>query len=110
MPTLFHYTDDQGLSGILASKALWPSLAARTPRDVRFGNGQYLTDIEPGTMSVAQISRALIGHPFQGRRYTHFVEIDVTNLTVVNPRQSVFVVPNDHELDVSQRIVRSGVN
>jgi hypothetical protein len=110
MPTLFHYTDQQGLSGILGSATLRPSLAARSPRDVRHGDGQYLTDIRPGTMNLAQISRALIGHPFQGRRFTHFLEIDVLNLIVVNPRPNVFVIPNDRELDLTNRIIRSGVN
>ncbi len=110
MPTLFHYTDPIGLSGILASKQLWASTIAKNPRDVRYGDGQYLTDIKPGTMTAGQLSRALIGHPFQVRRFTHFVEIDVANLPVINPRLRIFVVPNNDALDLSQRILRSGAN
>src|ERR1700730_4739842 len=105
MPTLFHYTDTNGLSGILDSKQLWASTIAKNPRDVRYGNGQYLTDIKPGIMTSAQLSRALIGHPFQGLRFTHFVEIDVANLAVTKPRSHVFVVTNDDSLDLSQRFV-----
>jgi hypothetical protein len=110
MPSLFHYTDQKGLTGILRSDELWASTIAKNPRDVRYGDGQYLSDVEPGTMTAAQLSRALIGHPFGGRRFTHFVEIDVTGLTVVNPRSHVFVIPGGGPLDLSQRILRNGAN
>jgi hypothetical protein len=95
---------------ILSSKQLWASTVARNPRDVRHGDGQYLTDIEPGTMTGAQLSRALIGHPFQARRFSHFVEIEVGGLSVINPRLHVFVIPGTKPLDVRNRIIRSGAN
>lgn len=110
MPVLYHYTDPAGLRGILASGKLHPSTAATSPRDVRYGDGQYLTDIEPGTMTAAQLSRVLIGHPFQGRRFTHYVAIEVAGLTVIQGRPGVFVIPNDHPLDLTGRVVRSGAN
>jgi hypothetical protein len=47
--TLFHYTDESGLKGILDSGVLRPSLKSVNRRDVRYGNGQYLSDIKPGT-------------------------------------------------------------
>ena len=65
------------------------------PKDVRYGNGQYLSDIAPSTMSCAQLSRCFIGQLFQGQRFTNFVEIDVTGLNVVKGRNGVFVVPNE---------------
>ena len=110
MPTLFHYTSQAGIQGIVSSGVLWASKKATNPRDVRYGDGQYLTDILPSTMNVAQLSRALIGHPFQGRRFTHFVEIEVSGLIINKPRQHVFVIHNSDALDVSQRIVSTGAN
>ena len=106
--TLYHYTNQKGLEGILSSQKLLASLAANNPADVRFGNGQYLSDLEPGTKTPAQLSRALLGQPFQGRRFTHYLEIDVTGLTVVHGRGNIFVIPNDTALDLAGRIVRSG--
>jgi hypothetical protein len=75
---------------------------------VRYGNGQYLSDIEPGKLKLTELSRLFLGILFQGRRFTHFVEVDVTGLEVIPGRSGVFVVPNDGPLDVSQRIVSSG--
>ena len=46
---LYHYTNDKGLKGILSSKQLNPFLKANNPKDARYGNGQYLSDILPGT-------------------------------------------------------------
>jgi len=110
MATLYHYTDQTGLDGILRSNVLPASTTAGHPRDVRYGNGQYLTDIAPGTKTPAQLSRAFFGHPFLGQRCTHYVEIDVSHLHVRLGRQGIHVVPNDQPLDVSRRIVRSGKN
>src|SRR5438876_6508970 len=106
--TLYHYTNQKGLEGILSSQELRASLAANNPADVRFGNGQYLSDLVPGTKTPAQLSRALLGQPFQGRRLTHYVEIDVTGLVVVQGRRNIFVIPNDAPLDLAGRIVRCG--
>jgi HYD1 signature containing ADP-ribosyltransferase len=106
--TLFHYTTQRGLEGILLSQKLLASLAANNPADVRFGNGQYLSNLEPGAKTPAQLSRALLGQPFQGRRFTHYLEIDITGLMVVHGRGNIFVIPNDTALDLVGRIVRSG--
>ena len=70
-----------------------PPTSAGHPRDVRYGDGQYLSDISPGTKTPAQLSRAPFGHPFLGRRGTHYVEIDVTGLNVQRGRPGVFVIP-----------------
>ena len=88
--TLYHYTNEKGLNGILSSQRLLASLAINNPADVRFGNGQYLSDMEPGIKTPAQLSRALLGQPFQGRRFTHYLEIDVTGLVVVQGRGNIF--------------------
>jgi hypothetical protein len=105
---LYHYTDEAGARGITGSGELRPSLRANNPRDVRYGEGQYLSDFAPGTKTPAQLSREFLGQPFQGRRFTHYVEIDVTDLNVVQGRNGVFVVPGNQPLDLTGRIVGSG--
>jgi RHS repeat-associated protein len=106
--SLYHYTNAKGQEGILNSGELRPSTKANNPNDARYGDGQYLTDIEPGSMSNAKLSRAFIGQPFQGRRFTHYVEIDARGLDVRQGRDHVFVVPGDQPLDVSDRIISWG--
>jgi hypothetical protein len=108
--TLFHYTNAEGLAGILESGELRPSLKALNPNDVRYGNGQYLSDIVPGSKTPAQLSREFLGQPFQGRRYTHYIEIDVTGLKVVGGRPGVFVVPGETPLGLAGRIIKHGVH
>ena len=106
--TLYHYTNEAGMNGILDSETLNPSLFSLNPNDVRYGNGQYLSDIVPGTMTPAQLSRAFINNPFQGARYSNYVSIDVSGLNVVQGRPGVFVIPNETPLNLTGRIVGSG--
>lgn len=47
---------------------------------------------------------------FLGARFSHYLEIDVTGLEVIEGRPNVFVVPNSGPLDVSNRIVSWGQN
>jgi RHS repeat-associated protein len=105
---LFHYTTESGLRGILESGGLKPSLKALNPSDARYGSGQYLSDIVPGTKTPAQLSREFLGQPFQGQRFTHFLEIDVSGLNTVQGRPGVFVIPGETPLDLTGRIIRSG--
>ena len=106
--TLYHYTNEAGMNGIVGSGSLNPSLKTLNPNDVRYGNGQYLSDVPPGTMTPAQLSRAFINNPFQGARYTNYVAIDVSGLNVIQGRPGVFVIPNETPLDLTGRIVGSG--
>jgi len=107
--TLYHYTTEKGQKGIIQSCELWPSTKAVNPRDVRYGDGQYLSDIAPGTKTPGQLSRAFLNDPRGWRRFTHRVEIDVTGLSVVEGRPGVFVILNKSNLDLTGRIVGSGV-
>ena len=107
---LFHYTDEAGMKGITESQTLLPSLKSANPKDARYGDGQYLSDIVPGTKSCAQLSRCFLGQPFQGNRFTNYVEIDVSGLNVIKGRDGVFVIPNQGQLDLSGRIVSTGAN
>ncbi|WP_253864971.1 HYD1 signature containing ADP-ribosyltransferase family protein [Prauserella halophila] len=108
--TLYHYTDDAGLKGILDSKRLNPSLRSVNPKDVRYGNGQYVSDIVPGTRTCAQLSRCFLGQPFQGRQFENYVEIDVRGLNVIKGRDGVYVIPGELPLDISRRLTSSGTN
>lgn len=108
--TLFHYTDDEGLEGILRSGELRPSLKANNPKDARYGDGQYVSDIAPGTKTCAQLSRCFIGQPFQGQRFKNYVEIDVSGLNVLAGRDGVFVIPGQSSLNLTGRIVGWGAN
>ncbi|MBI2803882.1 MAG: hypothetical protein HYX68_02745 [Planctomycetes bacterium] len=106
--TLYHYTSAQGCEQIVSSQMLKPSLAASNPRDVRYGDGQYLSDIAPETRTPGQLAYALLHDPRGWRRFTHFVEIDVTGLNATEGRPGVFVIPNTEGLDLTGRIVRFG--
>ena len=84
---------------------LRPSLVSLNPADARYGDGQYFSNAVPGDLSLSQLSRAFLGFPFQGRRFTHFVEVDVSGLAVVHGRDSVFVVLNAEPLNLTGRIL-----
>nr|WP_318580832.1 HYD1 signature containing ADP-ribosyltransferase family protein [Flavobacterium columnare] len=107
--TLYHYTNQKGLNGILESKEIWPSLKANNPKDARFGDGHYLSDIKPGTKSPKELALSFVRVPNQ-HKFTHFVEIDVSGLEIhqgVN-RKDVFIIFGNQNLDISNRIVSSG--
>ncbi|MBV9026900.1 MAG: hypothetical protein JO362_24590 [Streptomycetaceae bacterium] len=108
--TLYHYTNEQGYNNILKSGELKPSLKENNPKDARYGDGQYLTDVEPGTRTPGQLSYAFLRVPWAGGRFTHYIEIDATGLNVIRGREHVFVVPNQEALDIASRIVSHGKN
>jgi hypothetical protein len=106
--TLYHYTTERGLQGIVDSESLHPSLREENPRDARHGNGQYLTDLEPGRLTRGQIARRLFGVPWAARKISHYIEISVDGLNVENPTDHIFLVPGDTPLDLQGRIVGFG--
>jgi RHS repeat-associated protein len=110
--TLYHYTNEKGVQGIQDSHELWASTKEHNPKDARYGDGQYLSDIAPGTKTNGQLSAAFLHVPWAGRKFTHFVEIDVTGLDVyqVKDRPNVFYIPGDKPLNLAGRIVRTGRN
>jgi HYD1 signature containing ADP-ribosyltransferase len=105
---LYHYTDEAGLAGITESNTLNPSLWRVGTKDVRYGNGQYVSDIVPGTKTPAQLSREFLGRPFHGDRFTNYVQIDATGLGAIQGRPGVFVIPNEVPLDLTGRLLGSG--
>ncbi|MDH6125836.1 HYD1 signature containing ADP-ribosyltransferase family protein [Kitasatospora sp. GP82] len=108
--SLYHYTNQEGHDGIIASQELRPSLKANNPKDARYGDGQYLTDIEPGTKTQGQLSAAFLRVPWAGQKFTHYIEVDVSGLQVNEGRPGVFVIPNSGSLDLTGRILGHGRN
>jgi len=108
--TLFHYTDEAGQRGILESGRLNPSLKSVSPKDARYGDGQYLSDIVPGTKTCAQLARCFLGRPFPAQKYTHYVEIDVSDLPIIKGRDGVFLNPSGESLDITSRLISAGMN
>ncbi|ARU62738.1 hypothetical protein CBW65_18520 [Tumebacillus avium] len=106
--TLYHYTNEAGMNGIVSSNKLNPSLKSVSPKDVRYGDGQYMSDFVPGQKTPGQLSKEFLSIPWQGKKYTHYIGIDVTGLPVKMGRPGVYVVPNDVPLDLSGRIVSYG--
>ena len=117
--TLYHYTTEEGMNGIMESGTI---RASSGDIHARFGEGQYFTDITPamiggrtlkdasgtGKMSLGQLASNIYGDSRKLNGITHFVEIDVTGLNVTEPRKNTFRVANTGELNVSDRIVSSG--
>jgi hypothetical protein len=54
--TLFHYTTEDRMKKIVDSQELYPSTKANNPKDAVYGDGQYLTDIQPGTKTQGQLA------------------------------------------------------
>jgi hypothetical protein len=91
------------MNGIVNSQVMYPSTKARTPKDARYGDGQYVSDFKPGEKTNAQLSQHFLGIPFQGDKFSHHVAINVEGLPVKKPqdptREHVYVIPRAH-LDV----------
>ena len=95
------------MNGIVDSNQLNPSLKANNPKDARYGNGQYLSDITPDSVTPGQLGNKFINVPNK-YKYTNYVEIDVSGLDVVKGRDGVFVIPNEVPLDLTNRIISYG--
>lgn len=108
--SLYHYTNEGGYNGILESAEMWPSIKANNPKDARFGDGQYMSDIQPGTKTPGQLSHAFVRVPWAGHKFSHFFEIDVRGLEIMRSveRPDVYVYLNDGPLDLTGRIVSHG--
>lgn len=102
--SLAHYTTKEGLDAILKTGKLNPSLKAINPKDVRYGEGQYFTDVIPGSRTPGGLSSAFVRNPWQGRRFSHYVEIDSGGLNVYMGREGVFVIHGGSPLNISDRI------
>ncbi|WP_240416786.1 S8 family serine peptidase [Paenibacillus periandrae] len=107
---LYHYTDQLGYKGILSSGVIFNSTKALRPKDARFGDGVYLTDIAPDTMSKEELSQILYNNAFQTKKTDWYVAIDVTDLNVYYGRPGVYVYRTEAPLPIINRFVTSGYN
>ena len=101
----FHYTTKEGYNEIMKSQELLPSLGAK---HARFGNGQYFTDLQPSNYTAGQISRRLYEVPWNGRKLSYFIKIDVSGLNVVNNAPHNYLIPGNAPLNIQNRIVGGG--
>ncbi|MGW7572566.1 putative T7SS-secreted protein [Streptomyces sp. NPDC054765] len=110
--SLFHYTNEKGYQGIMESGELRPSVKANNPKDARYGDGQYLSDVKPGTKTAGQLSHAFLRVPWAGHKFSHFMEIDVRGLDVWRSidRPDVYLVPGQQPLRIAERIISHGKN
>ena len=97
------------MNGILKSGFIKPSLKASNPKDAQYGDGQYFTDIVPGTKTNGQLGREFKNMPNKNM-FTNYVGIEVSGLNVVNGREGVYVMPNSTPLYIGDRIVDVGEN
>jgi len=121
--TLIHYTNQEGMEGIVDSKAIRPSIGEK---NARFGHGQYFTDIKPetiggrtmkdipkadvaaGKISQGQLAANIYGDARKLNSVSHYVEIDVTGLEVEEPRPGTFLIRGETDLDITNRIAGHG--
>ncbi|NQX85045.1 MAG: hypothetical protein HRT67_03945 [Flavobacteriaceae bacterium] len=103
---LYHYTDEAGYNAIMESGLLKASTGAK---NARYGTGQYLTDIAPGSgFTVGQVSRRLFGVPWNGRKLQHFIQIETKGLKVIQTNNHIYLINNTSSLNISKRIISSG--
>ncbi|MDW6093014.1 HYD1 signature containing ADP-ribosyltransferase family protein [Vibrio rhizosphaerae] len=129
--TLFHYTDEKGMNGIVDSESLYASTGYQ---HARYGDGQYFSDIDPnsiqsltkkgltpeqiqnGNMSLSTVSSYFYRVPYKTNSISHYVEIDVSDLPIRQGltengeqlRKHVQLLLNDDKLNLSGRIVSYG--
>ncbi|MBD5369555.1 MAG: hypothetical protein HDR80_00185 [Bacteroides sp.] len=91
----------------MESKELW---ASKPGLHARYGVGQYLTDLAPEQFTREHVSNQLFRRTYYYKKLRYFIEIDVTGLNVQMHRENVFLIPGLAPLDISNRVVRSGVS
>jgi hypothetical protein len=125
--SLYHYTTESSLLAIIESKVLYPSLDRGDDTDVKYGEGQYFTNISPdiiacmsqsqmtstqresGQISLIQLAGRIMAGTLTLDRFDYFIEFNVSNLIIDrtdNPY--TFMHKSKVNLDVSNLIIRSG--
>jgi hypothetical protein len=107
---LYHYATPEAIREILRTQVLFPSIRAANPRDARYGDGQYFSNIAPGQRTNNQLSATFVRWGNQGHRFSHYVAVNVSGLDLVVGRPGVFLVPNAGNLPLAGRIVGFGIN
>ncbi len=97
------------MSGILKTMQINPSRADINAEYARYGDGVYVSDIVPGTLTNAQLGNRFVSIPNK-YLYTHFIAIETTGLPVAFDRPHNFLIPTQGPLDISTRFRGSGKN
>ena len=105
--TLYHYTNKSGLDAILILGYIKPSIKADNPKDARAGDGQYFSDILPETTTPMRLA-IKFKHVANKYLYTHYIEVDVTGLIMIEYKLNLFVHNSTLPLDIRKRVVRFG--
>lgn len=115
---LYHYTSEAGLEGILTDGQINPSSG---PRNARYGDGVYTTDIttaDTSSRTPGQLSLAIYNDTRRTRTVTHFVAIDTEGLdpqevapvyTTTFGARSILYNATTTPLPIGDRVVDSGI-
>ncbi len=124
--SLYHYTTGYGHFAIIDSGVLRPALTKKNGRDVLLGEGQYFTNsapetigarsqsqmtpsqIESGQISLLQLSRYTMGGTLHLEKLDYFIELDISNLEIVECNEYIYVHPSSVDLNIQNLIIRSG--
>jgi hypothetical protein len=125
--SLYHYTTESSLLAIIESKVLYPSLDRGDGTDIKYGEGQYFTNISPdiiacmsqsqmtsiqiesGQISLIQLAGRIMAGTLTLDRFYYFIEFNVSALIIDrtdNPY--TFIHKSKVDLDISNLIIRSG--
>ena len=104
--SLTHYTSSNRLGEILESARLF---ASKGVKNARYGPGQYFTDLVPGDLTKWQIARRLFGTPKVGRKMEAFLQVDVSDLPIMQVAPHIFLLEGENSLDLLGRILNSGL-
>ncbi|NML59089.1 DUF6443 domain-containing protein [Chryseobacterium cheonjiense] len=102
---LRHYTTEAGYKAIMESGELFPSIGIK---NARYGSGQYLTDLMSHEFTKGQASRRLFGVPWNGKKMSHFIELDVSGLNVTKNGPHNFLIPGTGNLSLEGIILNHG--
>jgi len=106
----YHYGTGDKINYILMTQTIPVSDAEENSKRARYGSGVYFTDIVPGSITKAQIARALYGSPHLGNQahVEAWVEVDLSGLAVIYNGPHNYLVRTLGDLSVVGRITRSG--
>jgi HYD1 signature containing ADP-ribosyltransferase len=130
--SLYHYTTESGLLGIIESGVLHPSLD-EDGRITMFGSGQYFTNIAPemiacigtracrlrieltqahkeaGQISLIQLSGRIMDGAMAIERLERFVEFNVSGLKISSTDSPyIYLHRSETDLDISNLVLRIG--
>ncbi len=103
--TFRHYTSEAGYNGIMESGEMLPSIGAK---NARYGAGQYFTDLPAAEYTAGQVSKRLFGVPWNTRKISHFIDVDLNGLNIQNNGPHNYSIPNNNNLPIRGRITNHG--